>query len=130
MDDISELLNVCSQYLDDADLSIYTDINSDTVKLEFIVGGSLERVTFICSSILLFTYRKDWEDDENCFFVGGTGFSVSSFSDIASKLGWASYGDRELSFEVYKITTEGGIDIELLCRSFDWKLEPHGSYQC
>ncbi len=119
---MEELNAICNTKLDNAYVSIFTSSKEDEITLEFVVGGTREVVVFKCSRILTLSITKDYEDTDNCYFIGSASVSLIDKASVISKTGW-NYGNRTLPNMWYRITLEGGIELEIVCENFLWEIQ-------
>jgi hypothetical protein len=123
MDDLN---NICTNKLDNADLSILFSNTGDAITLNFTVAGTREIVLFKCSNILNFKITKDYEETDNSYFVGKTSVSIISTKDAILQTRW-TYGDRNMPDNFYKINIEGAIELEITCQIFTWEINKSNS---
>jgi hypothetical protein len=119
---MEKLNTICKTKLDNADVSLFISTKEDEITLKFIVRETREIVVFKCSNILTLSMTKDYEDTDNCYFVGETSVSIIDTKSAVSKTGW-NYGDRTLPAHWYKISLEGGIELEIVCGNFVWEIQ-------
>jgi hypothetical protein len=105
--DLARLSVICATLLDNADVAVSLDARTATVTLDFIVGGSLERVVFRCSRFWRFRYAKLGFDTQGVF-VGETRVSVIEGVDAvweALREDWSYLG--QTPSRLFRVTTEG-----------------------
>ena len=123
---MEELQRVCQTLLDNADLDVLLDAQTGEIVLCFLVAGSYEQVIFRCGRYHSFKLIKD-PDEAECFFVGETHVSLLTGSEeikqgMASE-GW-TWGETSLPSQLFRIEVQGGIEIRVLCETFNWSLTP------
>ena len=128
---MDSLNQVCATLLNNADLDV--DLNGQTaiIRLCFTVGGSLEKVTFECSQFHSFKIVKV-PDDTDRLFVGTTRVTlIENTTEIErwlSSEGW-SWGNTPLPERLYRIETQGEVEITILCQKFDWYLKKPSGHE-
>lgn len=122
---MNDLNYVCENLLDNADLDVYLDGITATIKLCFTVGGSLEEVTFECGNFHIFKMVKP-PDQNQCLFVGETKVTmIEEPEEIQRWLGsegW-TWGNVTLQEKLYLIETLGEVEILILCENFSWDIK-------
>lgn len=122
---MDDLKYVCENLLNDADLDVYLDGITATIKLCFTVANSLEEVTFECSNFHLFKMVKP-PDYEQALFVGETKVTmIEEPGEIQRWLGsegW-TWGNAALPERLYLIETLGEVEISILCENFSWDIK-------
>ncbi len=122
---MNDLNYVCENLLDNADLDVYLDGITATIKLCFTVGGSLEEVTFECSNFHIFKMVKP-PDYDQALFVGET--KVTTIEEPAEIQRWLgsegwTWENAALQERLYLIETLGEVEILILCEKFSWDIK-------
>jgi hypothetical protein len=122
---MNDLNYVCENLLDNADLDVYLDGITATIKLCFTVGGSLEEVIFECSNFHIFKMVKP-PDYDQALFVGETKVTtIEEPREIQRWLGsegW-TWENGALQERLYLIETLGEVEILILCEKFSWDIK-------
>ena len=124
--DLERLRVLCASLLDDADVDVGLDARTGTVTLDFTAGGSLDRVIIRCSRVWRFRYAKEG-DDTSDLFVGETHVYIIEGPEAVSealKEGWMGLGEGVLPEQLYRVRTEGGAMLDVLCEVLEWESVP------
>jgi hypothetical protein len=122
---MQELLNICATLLDNADLDISVEIFTSKVTLDFIVGGSLEKIIIYCKNYQRLRITKS-HDEEQCFFVGKTEiesvYSKSKLQELLKEDGWL-YHDKTEFTPMFRVKCEGAITLDIICSRLEWQID-------
>ncbi len=122
---MDDLKYVCENLLDNADLDVYLDGITATIKLCFTVANSLEKVTFECRNFHSFKMVKA-PDDDQALFVGETKVTIidepAEIQRWMSSEGW-TWGNATLPDKLYLIETLGEVEISIVCNNFSWNIK-------
>ncbi len=129
---MEELLKICKTMLDNVDLDIMVESPSGAITLDFVVGGSLERVILRCSDYTRLQVVKPAEHRE-CFFVGETHIELitsrTKLQELLAEDSWCSIGGAEIDVgdtkvrPMFHVRCDGGLMLDIVCGVLEWKID-------
>jgi hypothetical protein len=124
--DLERLQALCAPLLDDADVHVGLDALTGTVTFDFTANGSPERVIIRCWRAWRFRYAKEG-DDTSGLFVGETHVCLIEGAEAVweeLKEDWMVLGEGVLPERLFRVWTEGGAMLDVLCEVLEWESVP------
>jgi hypothetical protein len=127
---MEELSNICKTMLDNANLDIFIkwppgNTRDCGIILNFVVGGSLEKIVIYCGEYTRLRVTKD-ADEGQCFFVGETNIELITSKEKLQNLyredGLSNTNESENS-RMFRVQCDGGIQLDILCGTLTWKMD-------